>query len=243
MTLLSSSRVKLAWVAVLGALVLSSPTQAATIFENVWVPDNGGVCSFSTTCAAATEGGDDYAANQFSVGAATTALSASFTILDRGTVATAANWAIYADVAGSPGGSALFSGTSGIASTVNGGNGIRVVFIVSTNRASTSRRRVWVSGVYWLAIQAVSSVCQYISRLLQPEGRRRRRTMVAPPGGLTTKVGQYDVVSLSAFMILRSAQRRSRPRSHSSRPASVPWVCSAGAGSGRLPLSQPNQKH
>jgi hypothetical protein len=156
MTLLSLSRVKLAWVAVLGALVLSSPTQAATIFENVWVPDNGGVCSFSTTCAAATAGGDDYAANQFSVGAATTALSASFTILDRGTVATAANWAIYADVAGSPGGSALFSGTSGIASTVHLGTESGGFYSVDKQSFNITPSGLG-SGVYWLAIQAVSS--------------------------------------------------------------------------------------
>ncbi|MDB5825522.1 MAG: hypothetical protein JWR21_4226 [Herminiimonas sp.] len=158
----------LALAAAVAASLLASRAGAATIYSNPY-NGSGGKCNFNTSCAAVAKV-NDYAAQKFTVSAATTAHSASFTIYNYSdTRPTAANWKILGvDSRGLPG--VLLASGSGapILSTENLSNGPRYTIdqhffdLTSVSLAP---------GTYYLAVQAVTTTKQnYLSRGVQTFG-------------------------------------------------------------------------
>jgi hypothetical protein len=140
--------------AAVAALALAPlAAQAGVVYDNPWNA-TGGDCSFSTVCAAGAGRGDDFAAQQFSLGAAATLRSASFTEFDLGTTPTAANWAIYADDGGLPA-ALLVSGSANIATS----NDIASLwgYHISQNFFDLGAVNLG-AGEYFFAVQGVSPV-------------------------------------------------------------------------------------
>ena len=101
--------------------VLSFAAHANTLFDNLYSnpfdPNGNGACEFNTTCAAGTGSGNDYAAQQFTIGLVEV-VGGSFTIGlgdngfgNNGTLPTSVNWALLSAVGALPG-SVIASGTN-----------------------------------------------------------------------------------------------------------------------------------
>lgn len=132
--------------------------QAAAVFVS---PANNvnGDCSFSTTCAAAVNRGNDYAAQFFSLSATTTLTGASFTayVPFNGDGVTSANWMFLDAGGGLPG--ALRASGSGAAITARTSVGTN--FGLNLVEESFGFPAVTLAaGDYFFAVQAVSSVFQ-----------------------------------------------------------------------------------
>ncbi|MBI1199745.1 MAG: PEP-CTERM sorting domain-containing protein [Phenylobacterium sp.] len=98
------------------ALALPFAAHAEVIYDNI--PTSGpyfGYCTFSTTCAADTHSGDDYAAQLFTLADAVTITSAAFAEMDYEVYGTSVNWKFYlADGAGGLPGTLVTEGSSDI---------------------------------------------------------------------------------------------------------------------------------
>jgi hypothetical protein len=134
------------------AVSLSSvAAQAGWVYDNLNTTSAVGDCSFSTTCAAELGRGDEFAAQLFTLSSTATIDEGAFSDLVFGSTASSVNYAIYADVDGLPGGTALESGSATL--TTTSADPDLSSFLETFPIASITLS----SGSYFFAVQAVTS--------------------------------------------------------------------------------------
>jgi hypothetical protein len=173
-------------IAVLGLAPLSAT--AGTVYNNENTNPQDGDCSFNTTCAGSVGRGDEFAAQAFSLSAATTITSGSWIEIDQDPPgSTSVNYAFYLDGgAGTPTGAALFSGSAATTSTDLGGGSLGDIEDVSFSLGSINLG----PGNYFFAIQDVSSeFANFLGQGLVESGAAESND-----GGLTWAPG-YEIQS------------------------------------------------
>jgi PEP-CTERM motif len=185
-------RMMLAAVAV--TAVLPFAAQAQTIYSNPYAQDGGGDCLFNTTCAAQLGAGDDFAAQMFTLTAAATVTSASFTTLDQGGTGSGANWAFYdADGAGGLPGTLVASGSSPLSSIQNLGSD--VAYNLDENFFNVSPVALG-AGSYYFALQYVTPVFEnYLG-----DGTADSGAAETKDGGATWTPTYEDTVSVAVAL-------------------------------------------
>jgi len=130
---------------------LAGIAHAATIYNNAPNFGGGGDCSFNTTCASLAGRGDDFAAQQFTIGSAVTVLSGDYNTELYGAPGTSVNYAFYTSAAGLPG-TLIASGSSAITGNVVGSDFIysEVDYVFNTGAVNLA------AGTYFFAIQEVT---------------------------------------------------------------------------------------
>jgi hypothetical protein len=159
-------RSKLFPVTACATLSMLSFAAHADLYSNPFDPNGNGACEFNTTCAAGTGSGNDYAAQQFTIGLVEV-VGGSFTIGlgdngfgNNGALATSVNWALLSAVGALPG-SVIASGMSSISQSVLVGHSVvhqvggtpYAIYQEDFNISSVPL----AAGTYFLAIQAVTS--------------------------------------------------------------------------------------
>jgi hypothetical protein len=139
-------------VGVSAACGMAMAANAGVVFNNPYDGSGAGDCSWSTTCAAEVGRGDDFAAQEFTLGSGTTITSGGFSELPgyAGYAVTSVNWQIL-DANGSGGlpGTLVASGTGAVTSYTVGAFGApEGLFTIGSISLA--------SGTYYLAIQGVS---------------------------------------------------------------------------------------
>jgi hypothetical protein len=192
-------KILMASVAAAGAMVmLGSGASAAVLYSNPYnATADDGACEWSTTCAASTLYGDDFAAQEFALSSSDILTSATFTELDFGTTPTPINWAIY-DANGSGGlpGALVTSGSSVVTSTSSLGSDASGQYDVTTGTFSLPSVDL-TSGSYYLAIQGVSS--SFYNFLA--EGTSSSGAAETIDGGLTFTSGYGQTPSLASVAV------------------------------------------
>jgi hypothetical protein len=142
--------------AAIAALGMAGAASANTIYDNPY-GGVGGDCSFSTTCAAQSGRGDDFAAQEFTLASDAVVTSASFTEQDFGIIPTDVKWGFaLADGPGGLPGTFLSAGEDSISSSTilgvdSGGYNVTKLFFDVGPQALGP-------GTYYFAIQAISPV-------------------------------------------------------------------------------------
>jgi hypothetical protein len=131
--------------------VSSAAAQAAWVYDNLDTTSGIGDCSFSTTCAAIFDRGDDFAAQLFTLSSTATINLGAFSDFVDGSTASSVNYAIYADVGGLPGGTAIESGSA--TPTTTSADPDLSSFLETFPIASITLG----PGSYFFAVQAVTS--------------------------------------------------------------------------------------
>lgn len=170
-----------------GTLVYSNP---ATL---------DGDCSFSTTCAAEAGRGDDFAAQQFTIGASVVLTNGDFVEGDFGVTPTEVTWGILADDGSGAPGAILASGTDVLtlnsAHTIDGVQYSRMIWSFGNVGVGLD------SGTYYLAIQAISPVFQtYLSF-----GQSASGAFESHDSGVTWSPGYEEGSSIAVDLIGGSA--------------------------------------
>jgi hypothetical protein len=138
-------------VGVAAVAVSSVAAQADWVYDNLNTTNRLGDCSFSTTCATIFDRGDEFAAQLFTLSSTATIDEGAFSDIVDGSTASSVNYAIYADVDGLPGGTALESGSATL--TTTSADPDLSSFLETFPIASITLS----SGSYFFAVQAVTS--------------------------------------------------------------------------------------
>ena len=183
-------------------LVADSALANTVVFNNPWNSlSPAGSCAFSTICAAAVTIGNDFAAQMFTLRSAQTINSASFTELDLGTQATAANWGLYSanDAGGLPG-TRLYSGTNAPLTGTILATGILGHY--NATQENFNLRSVTLGpGSYYFAVQAQSPVFEtYLS-----QGTLRSGAAETTDGGATWASGWQGYTDVAVGLYTSAA--------------------------------------